>query len=308
MRPEYYADLYRQYQTYCRNYDGNELYKIACGPSADDYNWTEAILKIIKPWHTKAISLHYYATPTGDWSHKGDAVDFTDGEYYSTVKNALHIDEIIARHLDIMSAYDPKHEIGLIVDEWGNWYDVEKGTNPGFLYQQSTMRDAVTAALNLDIFIKHSDRIVMANIAQAVNVLQSVILTEGEKMLKTPTYHIFDLYRRHMDGQRVFTSIDNEEKEGVPVLSHSATVKNQALSVTVTNTSLKDTEELEIDVCGFDFSSAEGEIVSADDVHTFNIFEDKENVVIKKYDDYTLEKGKIKAKLPPCSVIALTLK
>ncbi len=308
MRPQYYADLYRQYQTYCRNYDGNELYKVACGPNANDYNWTEEIMKVLKPWHTKAISLHYYTVPTGDWNHKGDAVDFTEKEYYDTVRNALYIDEIISRHLEIMSVYDPKHEIGLIVDEWGNWYDVEKGTNPGFLYQQNTMRDAITAALNFDIFIKHSDRIVMANIAQAVNVLQSVILTEGEKMVKTPTYHIFDLYRRHKEGERVFTSIDKDEKEGVPSLSHCATIKDGILSLSLTNPSLKESQEIEISLADFDFSTVEGEIVSAGDVHAHNSFTEKENVTIKKFSDYSVQQGKIKIKLPPCSVAALSVK
>lgn len=308
MRPQYYADLYRQYQTYCRNYDGNELYKVACGPNADDYSWTEEIMKVLKPWHTKAISLHYYTIPTGDWNKKGDAVDFSEGEYYGTVKNALRIDEIISRHLDIMSVYDPAHEIGLIVDEWGNWCDVEKGTNPGFLYQQNTMRDAVTAALNLDIFIKHSDRIVMANIAQAVNVLQSVILTEGDKMVKTPTYHVFDLYRRHMDGERVFTSIDNFEKEGIPALSHAATVKNDELSVTITNTLLKETQDIEMDITGFsdNLSITQAQILTADDVRIHNTFDCAANVALKDFSDYSEDRGRIRIKLPPCSIVAIT--
>lgn len=265
-------------------------------------------MKVLKPCHTRAISLHYYTIPSGDWSHKGDAVEFTEEEYYKTVKNALYIDKIISRHLEIMSVYDPAHEIGLIVDEWGNWFDVEKGTNPGFLYQQNTMRDAVTSALNLDIFIKHSDRVVMANIAQAVNVLQSVILTEGDKMVKTPTYHIFDMYRCHKEGERVFTCADSEEREGIPALSHCATVKDGVLSVSLTNPLLKETQELEIDVCGFDFTSVEGKIVSDSDIHAHNTFTEKENVTIKKFGDYSAEKGRIKVKLPPCSVVTLSVK
>ncbi len=308
MRPQYYIDLYRQYQTYCRNYSGNELYKVACGPNSDDYHWTEEIMKELKPHHTKAISLHYYTLPTGRWEAKGDAVEFPDEEYYSTVKGALNIDEIISRHLDIMSAYDPKHEIGLIVDEWGNWFDVEKGTNPGFLYQQNTMRDAITAALNFDVFIKHSDRIVMANIAQVVNVLQSVILTEGDQMVKTPTYHAFDLYRCHKEGERVFTIVDSEEKEGIPALSHSATVKDGVLSVTLTNPLLKEAQEIEIDLGDFGFASVEGEIITNHDVHAHNTFKEKENVKITAFSDFSAEKGKIKVKLPPCSVVALSVK
>lgn len=308
MRPQYYADLYRHYQTYCRDYGENHLYKVACGPNADDYSWTEEIMKIIKPWHAKTISLHYYTIPTGNWGTKGDAVDFTDEVYYSTVKNAVHIKDIINRHLDIMSACDPNHEIGLIVDEWGNWYDVEKGTNPGFLYQQNTMRDAITAALNFDIFIERSDRIVMANIAQAVNVLQSVILTEGEKMVKTPTYHAFDLYRPFMDAERVFTQAEFSETDGIPTMSHSAAVKDGQLYIALTNANLKREEDVEAELSGISPKEVSAEILTADDIHAHNTFDEKENVVIKKYDGFSAEKGSIKIKLPPASVIVLSVK
>ncbi|MCM1055253.1 MAG: alpha-N-arabinofuranosidase [Bacteroides sp.] len=308
MRPQYYADLYRQYQTYCRNYDGNELYKVACGPNADDYNWTEELLKLVKPWHTKAISLHYYTIPTGDWSKKGDAVEFTDEEYYSTLKNAVKIDEIITRHLDIMSVHDPKHEIGLIVDEWGNWFDVEKGTNPGFLYQQNTMRDAVTAAFNLDIFIKHSDRIVMANIAQAVNVLQSVILTEGEKMIKTPTYHVFDLYRPHMEGERLFVCGDSADRDGVPTLSCSASEKDGTVFFTAANADLNNDEELEVSFTDITPAKIKAEIISADDIHEHNTFGDPERVTLKKFENFAFNGSKLKIKLPKSSVAGFTIK
>lgn len=308
MRPQYYADLYRHYQTYCRNYDGNELYKVACGPNADDYNWTEELLKTVKPWHTKAISLHYYTIPTGDWNKKGDAVEFSDQEYYSTVKNAVRIDDIITRHLDIMSAADPKHEIGLIVDEWGNWFDVEKGTNPGFLYQQNTMRDAITAAMNLDIFIRHSDRIVMANIAQMVNVLQSVILTEGERMVKTPTYHVFDLYRPHMDADRVYVYGDTSDNEGVPTLSYTASVKDDTVFLTLTNADLEKDEEIEVSLGEFVPAKIKGEIVTAEDVHCLNDFDSPDTVVKRKFEGFAFNGNKLKIKLPKCSVAGFTIK
>lgn len=307
MRPQYYADLYNQYQSFCRDYGDNQLFKVACGPNAMDYNWTDELLKTVRPWHTKAISLHYYTVPYGNWEHKGDAVDFTDEEYYETLRAAMQMEEIVTRHLEIMSRHDPKHEIGLIVDEWGNWFDVEKGTNPGFLYQQNTMRDAVTAALNLDIFISHSDRIVMANIAQVVNVLQSVILTEGERMTKTPTYHIFDLYRRHMEGDRVYSTCDSVSYENSPMLSHSASVKDGKLSLTITNASLTDVQEVEISVKDFAVRTVKAEVLTAPDVREHNTFDSPERVRKTDFTDYGINGGKLKVKLPKCSVTAFTI-
>ena len=221
MRPEYYADEFRRYQTYCRNYGDNRLFKIACGPSDGDYDWTEKLMKIAGNY-MDGLSLHYYTVPTGDWNDKGAATGFTEAEYYATLKTAGRMEELVARHSQIMDRYDPAHKVGLVVDEWGTWYNVEPGTNPGFLYQQNTMRDAMVAALTLNIFNRHSDRVVMANIAQLVNVLQSVILTEGGKMVLTPTYHVFDLYKCHQDATLLGCFAESGIVEGVADLSVSA--------------------------------------------------------------------------------------
>ena len=172
----------------------NKIYRIACGPNVADYHWTDRVMDKVKN-KANGISLHYYTIPTGVWEHKGSSTDFDEKEYYRTVGKANKMDELITRHCEIMSKYDPAHRVDLIVDEWGTWYDVEPGTNPGFLYQLNTMRDAIVSALTLNIFNKHSDRVRMANLAQTVNVLQSVILTDGEKMVKTPTYYVFKMFK-----------------------------------------------------------------------------------------------------------------
>ena len=199
MRPEYYADEFRRYQTYVRDYGENKVYKIACGPNGADYDWTDKVMEIAGEY-MDALTLHYYTVPTGKWQDKGAATGFPKEEYYATLKKALRMEELVRKHAQIMERHDPAHRVGLIVDEWGTWYNVEPGTNPGFLYQQNTMRDAMVAALTLNIFNAHSDRVVMANLAQMVNVLQAVILTEGEKLVLTPTYHVFDLYKHHQDA------------------------------------------------------------------------------------------------------------
>ena len=309
MTPEYYADQYKQFANFCKNYNDNKLYKIACGPSAADYNWTEVMMKKLgRPgeWFADGLSLHFYTVP--DWNNKGYATEFDRDGYYDVLSAAGYIDELITRHSEIMNRYDPDGSVALIVDEWGTWYDVEKGTNPGFLYQQNTMRDAMVAAISLNSFNRHCKRVKMANIAQAVNVLQAVILTEGEMMIKTPTYHVFDLFKDHQDGDAVYCYSQNENmKEGrnTPVISSSASVKDGVLTLTVANCGLDDDVDIVCELSGIAPSKASARILTGD-VHDHNTFDDPEKVIISDYDA-RIDDGKLKIKLPVCSVAEVRL-
>ena len=307
MTPEFYCDNYRRYSLYAREYSGNKLFKIACGPNAEDYNWTDVCMQRLGTWAMQGLSLHYYTVPSGDWEHKGSATDFTESEYYDTIKKTLYMEELITRHSGIMDRYDPEHKVGLIVDEWGTWYDVEPGTNPGFLYQQNTMRDAIVAAINLNIFNAHSERVYMANIAQAVNVLQAILLTEGNVTVKTPTYHVFDLYQAHQGAELIYSHAENEfARDDIPCISHSASVdKNGLITLTVSNCSLDNSFAFEIGKAFGGFTVASGRILTGE-VHQRNDFEHPENVVIKPLRMKT-ENGKAFVEMPPCSVAEIVL-
>jgi alpha-N-arabinofuranosidase len=197
MRPEYYADEFRRYNTFVKNYPGNDIYRVAGGSNGDDMNWTNVLMAMAGK-QMNGLSLHYYTLPSGDWKKKkGSATEFDEAAWFATLRNTLHMDELVTQHAAIMDKYDAAKRVGLVVDEWGTWYDVEPGTNPGFLYQQNTLRDAIVAGLNLHIFQKHADRVFGANIAQMVNVLQAMILTDGAKMTVTPTYWVFEMYKVH---------------------------------------------------------------------------------------------------------------
>ena len=305
MRPEHYADLYRQYQTYCRNFSGNELFKIACGPNADDYNWTKTLLDIVKDWHTKAISLHYYTVPTGNWDKKGSATEFSDEEYYSTIAKTRYIEELIVKHQAIISQYSDN--IKLIVDEWGCWYDVEEGTNPGFLYQQNTMRDALVAAVNLNIFNNHSDIVYMANLAQAVNVLQSLLLTEGEKLVKTPTFHVFDMFKTHQDSELLYSFCENDADANAQAISHSASIaKDGSLTLTYANTSLDTGYSIECELIGKKAQKAQARILTSDNVRAHNTFDAPETVLPKEYAVQSTDSG-ISFDLPAHSVVSIVI-
>ena len=302
MRPEYYADVYKRYQTFCRNYSGNKLYRIACGPSSADYNWTEVMMKNLDSNNVDAIDLHYYTMPV--WPEMESATDFDDELYYKTIAAANFSDELITRHSEIMNRYDPEKKIGLVIGEWGCWHKVEEGTNPGFLYQQNTMRDAIVAAIELNVFNRHSDRVVMANLAQAVNVLQSVILTEGGKMIKTPTYHVFDLFKTHQNNEAVYFYTQNEnmsEGKNAPMISVSASVNEKSMTVTVANCSLTEEAAVECSIFGFKASSVSCRILT-NEAHSYNDFDCPDRVSITEHTA-VIKDNVLKLNIPPCAVV-----
>ncbi|MCL2095302.1 MAG: alpha-N-arabinofuranosidase [Oscillospiraceae bacterium] len=320
MTAEYYANEYKRYATYVRNFAGNIIRKIACGPNAADYRWTEVLMREVR-YMMWGLTLHYYTIPTGDWGKKGSATDFDEKIYFDTMKSTLKMDEYITRHKTIMDKYDPDKAIALLVDEWGIWTDAEPGTNPGFLYQQNSLRDALIAAVNFDIFNKHSDRVKMANIAQTVNVLQAVVLTDNEKrisqMLLTPTYYAFKLYTVHHDANLLpvyFNSPDYWNENGgekIPAVSNTASInKSGEINITLTNIDANKPHELEIDLRGkdLDANNISAQILTGEYVTSHNTFENGGNVIIKPYANYALKDSKLNVRLEPKSLILLKIK
>jgi alpha-N-arabinofuranosidase len=306
MRPEYYADEYRRYQSFCKNYSGNELFKIACGPSSADYNWMEQMMKNLDTNMTKGIALHYYTMPI--WPAMESATEFDDLTYYQTISCATFLDTLLTRHTEIMNRYDPENHIGLVVDEWGCWHEVEPGTNPGFLYQQNTMRDAIVAAISLNIFNRHSKRVVMANLAQVVNVLQSLILTDGEKMIKTPTYHVFDLYKDHQGGEAVYCYTDNinmSDGKNAPMISSSASIKSGVMTITLANCSPYEEAEVSCAISHFAGDNAYARILTHE-IHAHNDFDYPDRVKIVDYS-VDFSQNVLTIKLPPCSVVSVNI-
>lgn len=309
MRPEYYADLYRRYATYCRDYGENRLFKIGSGASDYDFNWSEVLMERVGD-RMHGLSLHYY-TVKGWQGSKGSATDFTLDEYMFILDKAMGIEPVLKKHIAIMDKYDPEKKVALMVDEWGTWYDVEPGTNPGFLYQQNTMRDAFVAALTFNIFHKY-DRIHMANIAQLVNVLQALILTDEEKMLLTPTYHVFDLYQVHKGATYLPLNLVSEEyvqgDKHVPALSATASrAADGTINVSVVNVHPTKALSLTCDL-GAAARSGTARILTADNVHAHNTFDNPEKVAVKDFRDFKVNKGELKVDVPARSVITLSLK
>lgn len=319
MTPEHYANEYRRYQTYVRNYDPKHpVKKVCCGANVADYYWTERVMNTCFDHGEHAhgfmdyLSLHYYVHPEG-WEIKGSATDFNEEVWYKTLNKALYMDELITRHGAIMDKYDPKKKIGMCVDEWGAWYTCEPGTNPGFLYQQNTVRDALVAGITLNIFNKHCDRVKMAALAQMVNVLQSVLLTEGEKMIKTPTYHVMHMYRHHQGADLLSSDLTGVEEIGVgewkvPQLTESVSMdKNGVITITMNNLSITASEEVEVQFTEAGYKVVEAKIVTEKDMHACNTFENPNVVAEKDFTDYSVTENGLKVTMPVNSVVEIRL-
>jgi alpha-N-arabinofuranosidase len=278
MRAEYYADEFRKYNTFIKNYDRTKpIYRIASGADSANYTWTEVMMDRVGR-QMNGLSLHYYTLPTGNWRAKGSATKFDEDQWFSTLNRTLRMDELIAKHAAIMDKTDPEKRIGIIVDEWGTWYDVEPGTEPGFLYQQNTLRDAVVAALNFHIFQRHADRVAMANIAQTINVLQAMILTDKEKMLRTPTYWVFEMLKVHQGGTFIPVELQSPDyvfgADKVPAVSASATraAGGTAVHLSLVNTNPNQAATITVTLAGLVATSATGRVLTAPAMHAHNTF------------------------------------
>jgi alpha-L-arabinofuranosidase len=313
MSPEGYAENFRRYATYAKNYGANQLYKIAGGANVDDYRWTETLMKNIPRHMMNGISLHNY-TFTEGWENKGNATGFNEDQYFRVLENGLKMDQLITKHAEIMDKYDPKKNIGFVVDEWGVWYNVEPGTNPGFLFQQNTLRDALLAGEILNIFHKHCDRVKMANIAQMVNVLQAIIFTEGDKMLLTPTYYVFDMYKVHQDATMLPMTVDcgdySRMNRNLKSISSTASVdKNGAIHVTLVNIDPKNAVEISCEVRGAKTSKiTDGQIITGKETGTFNTFDNPYQVQLENFKDAKYKNGMLTVKVPAKSLTTIELK
>ena len=310
MRPEYYADLYRRYQTYVRQYGPDKIFKIACGPNAGDFNWTDVLMKNAAQY-MDGLSLHYY-TVEPDWNSRTPAAEFDEKRWYLCLNKASWMNHLVETHGKIMDKYDPEKRVALVVDEWGTWHAVEKGTNPGFLYQQNTVRDALAAGITLNIFNNHCDRVRIANIAQAVNVLQSPVLTEGAKMIKTPTWYVFHMYKSHMDATHLASFVSTEtigiDDAKVDAVTASASHKKGDYTVTLTNADLNKARSVTVKLDGLKAVSAtEGVVLAGKLMNSMNTF-DKPNEVVEKKCKVEINGNEVTVKMPARSVVTLSIK
>jgi alpha-N-arabinofuranosidase len=309
MTAEFYADNFRRYNTFVKNYPGNQIYRVAGGASDYNFNWTEVMMKNVGQ-RMNGLSLHYYTLPTGNWSHKGSSTEFTETDWHNTLRRALAMDDLVAKHSAIMDKSDPQKKIGLIVDEWGDWYDVEPGTNPGFLYQQNTMRDALVACVTLNIFNRHADRVKMANIAQLANVLQSMILTDNEKMTLTPTYHVFEMYTVHQDATLLPTDLTGADyalgSEKIPDVSVSASRDLAGkIHVTLCNLNPNQPAQVACTLAGAKAQKLSGRILTAPEMNAHNTFDNPESVTPAAFTAFNTTADGFNTTLPAKSVVVL---
>ncbi len=311
MRPEYAADVTRRYATFIKPPAGTTILKVAAGANVDDYNWTETMMKVAGNM-LDGLSLHYYFKPAGGWPPRAPAVDFDETGWADALHGAWRMDELVTKHSAIMDKYDPEKRLFLAVDEWGAWYAQDPSTHPGFLRQQNTLRDALIASIHLDIFARHADRVRMSAIAQMVNVLQAMIFTDGDKMVLTPTYHVFEMYRPWQDATVLPITIDTPKyakgEFSMPAVSGSAVrAKDGHVHVGLTNVDPGEANTVTIDMDGISASKVSGRILTASAINSHNTFDDPEVVKPASFDGARIRGGRLTVQVPAESVVVLEL-
>jgi len=309
MTAEHYANVYRQYATFMTDWTNSDgIFRIASGANVDDYHWTEVLMRDIPKGLIEGVALHSYSFV--EWNDKGSSVDYSEEQYFSTMQTALMMDTLVTNHSAIMDKYDPENKIALVVDEWGGWYEVMEGTNPGFLYQQNTMRDAMIAGTTLNIFNNHAERVKMANLAQTVNVLQAVVLTEGEKMILTPTYHVMKMYNVHQDAELLSMDFNSPkyvfDGEELPAISASASKnKNGVVHISLVNIDANKEHTVALSLEELGVKQLSGTILTSKNLQDHNSFDNPGAVQPKEFSKIKVKKGQAEIVLPPFSVLVL---
>jgi alpha-N-arabinofuranosidase len=307
MTAEYYVNLYKQYATFMPSGD-SKLFRIASGANGDDYHWTEVLMRDIPKSLIEGVAMHWYTVI--DWAKKGHSTNFDESVYFESMKQALRMEELVTKHSEIMDKYDPEKKVALIVDEWGGWYEPDDTAKWGVLYQQNTIRDAMIAGVTLNIFNNHADRVRGANLAQVVNVLQSVILTDKEKMLLTPTYYVMKMYNVHQDAQLIPLKIESPkyvlDNKELPAVSVSASKdKNSLVHISLVNIDSQKQNKVKINVQQLGLKNISGQILTAPKITDYNSFENSDKIKPAVFKSFTIKNNQLEITLPPHSVVVL---
>ncbi len=311
MTPEFAANLHRQFQTFVKVPAGVEITKVAAGANGADYNWTKVMMEIAGK-HMDALSVHYYTVP-GGWPPRASSFEFDEQAWIETLASALKVDELLRKHIEVMDKYDPEGKVDLYLDEWGTWYEAYPGTNPGFLQQQNTLRDALVSSIHFDVMSRYAHRVKMANIAQMVNVLQAMILTEEAKMALTPTYHAFEMYRPWQDATHLPFEVKAPQyrlgETSVPSVHGSAVrAKDGHVYVALTNLDPNRAVEVSTSIAGVQASAVSGRVLTADTITAHNTFEQPETVKPVAFNGASLSGNSLKVELPAKSIVVLQLR
>jgi alpha-N-arabinofuranosidase len=310
MTPNYYVELLRRSATYLKSPPGTRPIIIAAGGHDEDTSWTQALVTGAAE-AAGMISFHYYTIPGTNWHNKGPAIGFTEEQWISTLAHTLRMEDFIASNSAVMDKYDPGRKIGFAVDEWGTWYDPEPGREPGFLYQQNTLRDALVAALNLSIFQRHAERVRLASIAQMINVLQAMILTRGREMVLTPTYHVFRMFTPFQEATNLPVELSvpryTRGSTSVPSVSLAAARNGNRVILALVNLNSQVGVPISIRIGGFTARHVEGEVLTAGSPDAHNSFEHPDDVRPSAFGSAAIRSDALTLTLPAKCVVVLTL-
>ncbi len=338
LTPEEYAAEFRRYTAWTPTY-GTPLRFVAVGPNGDDVDWTTRLFQALRAnpeqRHLWGLSVHYYTSGSPTKFAAGDALKFNGDDHYDLLTRASIMEKVVTDHWKAIGNQPGRPQVKLVVDEWGAWYG--KGTElaPEYhLSQQSTMRDALLTGITLDIFQRHADKVAIANVAQSINCIHSLMLAQGDKFTLTPTFHVFQMYLPHRGAQAIranFTAptIANplanaptpaggnsyigslEAVKTLAGLSGSASIattgNGKLLTLTVVNPHLDRPITTEITLGGASIAFATGTVLAEPDVHAHNDFANPNAVQPRTARVAAPAAGRLTHTFPPASVTTLQL-
>ena len=322
--PEHYAEEFCRFRGYASDYSGTRVQGIACGQNNADWEWTRRFFEHVHHSHGNRLRLvqgyaaHYYCGTAGT------ATEYTDAQWLELLARAFAVEGVVTGCRELMDEHDPERKIPLLLDEWGAWHPVEAGKPERGLYQQNTMRDACVAALTLDLFHAHADKLLMANIAQLINVLQALLLVEEDRCVRTPTYHVFDLYRPHKGASavRLETFAEPVTDGGssadwcrgrylhrgpfaLRAVQGSASMREDALCVTAVNTHPTEPVDLDVELHGARWGEVEAVTLGTGDIRGYNTFDDPERVRLGEATTIQASDGRVRSMMPPGAILRL---
>jgi alpha-N-arabinofuranosidase len=309
-KPAPYAGKFLEYEEAMRAATDQDLYLVACGPGGTRYDWTDTLMRIVGT-RMEGLAFHHY-TLAGPWADKGPALGFTEQHWALSMQNSFGIETMVYKHSEIMDRYDPGKKVALVMDEWGVWHSGASHMPEDCPHSPGTIRDAIVAAMMLNMFNNHCERLRVANIAMLVNALHPLYITHEDRLLRTPTSHVYEMFTVHHEATMLplITTADRGLPYDYTMPGFNASASRDdagRIHLTLCNVTVDSDREISCRLASGNINSARGRILTSDAIDGHNTFREPDRVAPAPFEGASIDNGIVKIALPARSVVLLEL-